>query len=36
LTTFAPLMLASIRTLRSRSLDDPVHDEVRPDAGAAI
>jgi hypothetical protein len=30
------LMLASIRTLRGRSLDDPVHDEFRPDAGAAI
>jgi len=29
-------MLASIRTLGGRSLDDPVHDEVRPDAGAAF
>jgi pimeloyl-ACP methyl ester carboxylesterase len=36
LTTFAPLMLASIRTLGGRSLDDPVHDEFRPDTGAAI
>src|SRR5215211_2349927 len=36
LTTFAPLMLASIRTLGGRFLDDPVHDEFRPDAGAAI
>jgi hypothetical protein len=32
----APLMLAPIRTLVGRSLDDPVHDELRPDAGAAI
>jgi hypothetical protein len=32
----APLMLAPIRTLVGRSLDDPVHDKFRLDAGAAI
>jgi len=32
----APLTLASIRTLVGRVRDDPVHDEFRPGAGAAI
>ena len=36
LTTFAPLMLASIRTPWGRFRDDPVRDEFRPDTGAAI